>query len=527
MIASGQAGSRHEASKTATRPAQRDAAARSDSPSPLRPVSPQSLAARIPPEAVELGRMFEAQGYELALVGGAVRDLLLGRHVHDYDFTSSARPEQFEPILREWGHDGFWDMGRKFGTLGAKRRLSNGHDLSAEVTTYRSDQYDRDSRKPEVNYGDSLEGDLSRRDFTINCMAVRLPSMELVDPYDGQGDLRKRLLRTPIDARTSFSDDPLRMMRAVRFVAQLDFGIEADTAEALMDMTDRLSIVSAERIRDELSKLLLSGHASKGIEALVDSGLADQMLPEIPALRMTIDPEHPHKDVYTHTLSVLDRAIALETGPDGPVPAPDLTLRMAALLHDIGKPRTRKFEANGKVSFLHHDAVGASMARKRLRALRYDKQFVHDVCKLIDLHLRFHGYVDERWSDSAVRRYVVDSGDLYSRLNRLTRADATTRNKRKALMFDEAMDEMEQRVIDLKKQEDLSRVRPELDGGAIMRILGVAPGPAVGLAYKHMLAFRLDRGEVGEEAATQELLRWWKDEGEATAASLPSHSARK
>lgn len=527
MIASGQAGSRHEASKAATRPAQRDAAARSDSPLPLRPVSPQSLAARIPPEAVELGRMFEAQGYELALVGGAVRDLLLGRHVHDYDFTSSARPEQFEPILREWGHDGFWDMGRKFGTLGAKRRLSNGHDLSAEVTTYRSDQYDRNSRKPEVNYGDSLEGDLSRRDFTINCMAVRLPSMELVDPYDGQGDLRKRLLRTPIDARTSFSDDPLRMMRAVRFVAQLDFGIEADTAEALMDMTDRLSIVSAERIRDELSKLLLSDHASKGIEALVDSGLADQMLPEIPALRMTIDPEHPHKDVYTHTLSVLDRAIALETGPDGPVPAPDLTLRMAALLHDIGKPRTRKFEANGKVSFLHHDAVGASMARKRLRALRYDKQFVHDVCKLIDLHLRFHGYVDERWSDSAVRRYVVDSGDLYSRLNRLTRADATTRNKRKALMFDEAMDEMEQRVIDLKKQEDLSRVRPELDGGAIMRILGVAPGPAVGLAYKHMLAFRLDRGEVGEEAATQELLRWWKDEGEATAASLPSHSARK
>lgn len=484
------------------------------------------LAEKIRPEAVELGRMFEKHGFELALVGGAVRDLLLGRPVHDYDFTTSARPEQFEPILRAWGHDGFWDMGRKFGTLGAKRRLANGHDLSAEVTTYRSDQYDRNSRKPEVNYGTSLTGDLSRRDFTINCMAVRLPSMVLVDPYNGRSDLRKRLLRTPIDARTSFSDDPLRMMRAVRFVAQLDFDIEADTAEALMDMTDRLSIVSAERIRDELSKLLLSDHASKGVEALVDSGLADQMLPEIPALRMTIDPQHPHKDVYAHTLSVLDRAIALETGPDGPVPRPDLTLRMAALLHDIGKPPTRRFEANGKVSFLHHDAVGASMARKRLRALRYDKQFIHDVCRLIDLHLRFHGYVDERWTDSAVRRYVVDAGPLYSRLNRLTRADATTRNKRKARLFEEAMDEMEQRVVDLKKQENLAKVRPELDGGKIMQILGIAPGPAVGLAYKHMLAFRLDEGEVGEKAAKAELLRWWKAEGGKKAQTLPAHTSR-
>lgn len=474
----------------------------------------RDLAGKIRPEAVELGRMFEEHGYELALVGGAVRDLLLGRHVHDYDFTSSARPEQFEPILREWGRDGFWDMGRKFGTLGAKRHLDNGYDLSAEVTTYRSDQYDRNSRKPEVNYGTSLTGDLSRRDFTINCMAVRLPSLELVDPYNGREDLKKRLLRTPIDARTSFSDDPLRMMRAVRFVAQLGFTIEADTAEALMSMTDRLSIVSAERVRDELSKLLLSDHAAEGVEALVDSGLADKMLPEIPALQMTIDPEHPHKDVYTHTLSVFNRAIALETGPDGPVPAPDLTLRMAALLHDIGKPRTRRYEANGKVSFLHHDAVGASMARKRLTALRYDKQFVHDVCKLIDLHLRFHGYVDERWTDSAVRRYVVDSGPLYARLNRLTRADATTRNKRKARIFDEAMDEMEQRVVELKKQEDLSRVRPELNGQQIMQLLHVTPGPAVGLAYKHMLTFRLDRGEVGIEAATAELLRWWNDEAQ-------------
>lgn len=472
------------------------------------------------PEAVELGRMFQKHGYELALVGGAVRDLLLGRPAHDYDFTTSARPEQFEPILREWGHDGFWDMGRKFGTLGAKRRLADGHDLSAEVTTYRSDTYDPDSRKPEVNYGHSLEGDLSRRDFTINCMAVRLPSLELVDPFDGQGDLRKRLLRTPVDAHQSFDDDPLRMMRAIRFVAQLGFDIEASTAEALMDMVGRISIVSAERVRDELTKLMLSDNPSKGIDALVDSGLADIVLPEIPALKMTIDPEHRHKDVYTHTLKVLERAIALETGPDGPVPAPDLTLRLAALLHDIGKPRTRRFEAGGKVSFHHHDAVGAKMAAKRLRALRFDKQLISDVYKLIDLHLRFHGYVDEPWTDSAVRRYVVDAGSMYSRLNRLTRADVTTANRRKALMFDQAMDEMESRVEELKRKEDLSKVRPELDGGEIMRILGIEPGPAVGLAYKRMLSVRMDQGEIGHDAAREELLRWWEAEGREAARSL-------
>jgi poly(A) polymerase len=469
---------------------------------------------QIRPEVVELGKMFQAHGYELALVGGAVRDLLLGRPVHDYDFTTSARPEQFEPILREWGRDGFWDMGRKFGTLGAKRRLSSGKDLSAEVTTYRSDTYNPDSRKPEVNYGTSLEGDLSRRDFTINCMAVRLPSLTFVDPFNGHIDLKKHLLRTPVDARQSFDDDPLRMMRAIRFVAQLGFDIEASTAEALMDMTDRITIVSAERVRDELTKLMLSDNPAQGIDALVDSGLADIILPEIPALKMTIDPQHRHKDVYKHTLLVLQHAIALETGPDGPVPRPDLTLRIAALLHDIGKPPTRKFEAGGKVSFLHHDVVGAKMAARRLKALKFDKQLIHNVSKLISLHLRFHGYVDEPWTDSAVRRYVVDSGSMYARLNRLTRADVTTSNVHKAEMFDAAMDELEARVRDLKKKEDLSKVRPELDGTEIMKILGIKPGPEVGVAYKHMLAVRMDRGEIGHDAAVAELKSWWKDQGQ-------------
>ncbi len=469
---------------------------------------------QIRPEVVELGKMFQAHRYELALVGGAVRDLLLGRPVHDYDFTTSARPEQFEPILREWGRDGFWDMGRKFGTLGAKRRLSSGKDLSAEVTTYRSDTYNPDSRKPEVNYGTSLEGDLSRRDFTINCMAVRLPSLTFVDPFNGHIDLKKHLLRTPVDARQSFDDDPLRMMRAIRFVAQLGFDIEASTAEALMDMTDRITIVSAERVRDELTKLMLSDNPAQGIDALVDSGLADIILPEIPALKMTIDPQHRHKDVYKHTLLVLQHAIALETGPDGPVPRPDLTLRIAALLHDIGKPPTRKFEAGGKVSFLHHDVVGAKMAARRLKALKFDKQLIHNVSKLISLHLRFHGYVDEPWTDSAVRRYVVDSGSMYARLNRLTRADVTTSNVHKAETFDAAMDELEARVRDLKKKEDLSKVRPELDGTEIMKILGIKPGPEVGAAYKHMLAVRMDRGEIGHDAAVDELKSWWKDQGQ-------------
>ncbi|MBH9980998.1 MULTISPECIES: CCA tRNA nucleotidyltransferase [Bifidobacterium] len=464
------------------------------------------------PEAIELGRLFAEQGYELALVGGPVRDLLLHRPSHDLDFCTSARPEQFEPILRHWG-SGFWDMGRKFGTLGALRRRPDGTQVKVEVTTYRRDTYDPDSRKPEVDYGDSLEGDLSRRDFTVNAMALRVPDLVFVDPYRGANDLAKQVLRTPVDPRQSFDDDPLRMMRAVRFVAQLGFTIAPETAEAITRMTDRISIVSAERIRDELTKLMLSDHPVQGIEALVQSGLADIVLPEVPALQLEIDEHHRHKDVFEHTLMVVDRAIALETGPDGPVPAPDLTLRLAALLHDIGKPATRRFESGGKVSFHHHDAVGARLARKRLKALRFDRHLIADVCDLISMHLRFHGYVDERWTDAAVRRYARETGPLYERLNRLTRADATTRNKRKAQVFSSAMDELEDRVAQLRRQEDLDAIRPDLDGRQIMQILDLKPGPQVGRAYQHMLEYRLDQGPVDRQTAEQELRDWWQSQG--------------
>ncbi len=465
------------------------------------------------PEAIELGHMFADEGYELSLVGGPVRDLLLHRPSHDLDFCTSARPEQFEPILRRFGRDGFWDMGRKFGTLGAMRRRADGTTVQVEVTTYRADTYDPDSRKPEVSYGDTLEGDLSRRDFTINAMALRVPDLQFVDPFGGANDLAKGVLRTPVDPRQSFDDDPLRMMRAVRFVAQLGFGIEPSTAEALADMTERIRIVSAERVRDELTKLLLSNRPRAGIEVLVESGLADIVFPEIVALQLQIDEHHRHKDVFEHTMIVLDRAVALETDDDGPVPRPDLTLRLAALMHDIGKPKTRRFEPGGKVSFHHHDVVGAKLTRKRLRALHFDHRLIEDVSELVNLHLRFHGYVDEPWTDSAVRRYVKDAGPLYERLNRLTRADATTQNRRKAMVFSSAMDEMEERVRELKKQEDFDAIRPDIDGNEIMRLLGLEPGPMVGQAYKHMLEYRLDNGPVEREVAIEELKRWYAQIG--------------
>lgn len=466
----------------------------------------------VSPEAVELGELFAAQGFELALVGGPVRDMLLHRPSHDLDFCTSARPEEFEPILRAWGRDGFWDMGRKFGTLGAMRKRDDGTVVQVEVTAYRSDVYNPESRKPEVSYGDTLEGDLSRRDFTVNAMALRVPELEFVDPFSGATDLAKGILRTPVDPAQSFDDDPLRMMRAVRFVAQLGFRIEPWTASAISEMTERIRIVSAERVRDELVKLLLSDRPRLGLETLVESGLADEILPEIPALELEIDEHHRHKDVFEHTMIVVDRAVALETDENGPVPAPDLTLRLAALMHDIGKPRTRKFEPGGKVSFHHHDSVGAKMVAKRLKALRFDHHIVDDVSQLVNLHLRFHGYVDEPWTDSAVRRYVKDAGHLYERLNRLTRADATTQNKRKAQIFSSAMDEMEARVRELKEKEDFEAIRPDLNGNEIMQILELAPGPVVGKAYKHMLEFRLDNGPVEHEEAVAELKRWYANQ---------------
>lgn len=463
---------------------------------------------QIKPEIMQLGEMFSNAGFELSLVGGAVRDLLLSRPVHDYDFATSATVEQSELILRAWGKEGFWDMGRTFGTLGAKRKALDGSFLSAEVTSYRSDIYSPDSRKPHINAAVSLESDLSRRDFTVNCMAIRLPEVIFVDPFGGALDLRRKILRTPVNPYISFKDDPLRIMRAVRFMSQLEFYIESSTSIAISSMAPRLSIVSAERIRDEFIKILLSKHPRRGINAMVDLGIADVVIPEIPALKMEIDEHHMHKDVYGHTLSVLNNAINLETGPDGEVPGPDLVLRLSALMHDVGKPRTRKFESEGKVSFHHHDVVGAKMTRKRLQALCFDKKTVEDVSSLVGMHLRFHGYVDEPWSDSAVRRYVVDAGHLYTRLNRLTRADVTTKNRRKILQFEEAMDKLETRAVELKKQEDLSAIRPELNGNEIMAILMLDPGEKVGLAYRHMLDYRMKNGLVGYLKAKKELLNW-------------------
>ena len=463
------------------------------------------------PEAVELGALFAAAGHELALVGGPVRDAFLGRSSADLDFATSASPDQTQAILSRWG-DAHWDIGKEFGTIGAKRFAKGGApEVVVEVTTYRTDEYDPTSRKPVVAFGDSLEGDLSRRDFTVNAMAIRLPDLTFVDPHDGLVDLASQVLRTPIAAVQSFDDDPLRMMRAARFAAQLGFTVEESARQAIIDMAERITIVSAERVRDELSKLLLAPSPRLGLGVLVDSGLADYVLPELPGMKLALDEHHRHKDVYEHSLTVLDQAIDLETGPDGPVPGPDLVLRLAALLHDVGKPATRKFEAGGTVSFHHHEIVGAKLASKRLKALRYDKETVAAVTRLVELHLRFHGYGEGTWTDSAVRRYVTDAGPLLERLHRLTRADCTTRNKRKAQRLSDAYDDLEARIAKLRSQEELASIRPDLDGAQIMEILGIEPGPAVGEAYRFLMELRLDRGPLPQDVARAELLAWWGD----------------
>ncbi len=469
--------------------------------------------AQLAPDAVELGRRFAAAGHELALVGGPVRDAFLGRVSADLDFATSATPDETQALLAGWG-DAHWDVGKRFGTLGA-RRFGRGSsaDVVVEITTYRTDAYDPASRKPEVVYGDTLEGDLSRRDFTVNAMAVRVPDLVFVDPFDGLADLAGGLLRTPVDPRQSFDDDPLRMMRAARFAAQLGFDVEPGTLAAVAAMRERIAIVSAERVRDELTKLLLADRPRPGLMVLVDSGLAEHVLPELPALRLEIDEHHRHKDVYEHTLTVLDQAIALETGPSGAVPRPDLVLRLAALLHDIGKPRTRRFEPGGGVSFHHHEVVGAKLAARRLTELRFDKATVHDVSRLVELHLRFHGYGEVGWTDSAVRRYVTDAGPLLERLHRLTRSDSTTRNLRKAARLAAAYDDLEERIARLREQEELAAIRPDLDGTQIMEILGVAPGREVGEAYRFLLDLRMERGPLGQDAARSELLAWWEARG--------------
>ncbi len=472
----------------------------------LTPTAASALAA-LPPSLAALGHLFVRAGHEIALVGGPVRDAFLGVAPHDLDCTTSARPEQTEEILTAWG-DTCWDVGRQFGTIGARKG-----ETVVEVTTYRSEAYQVGSRKPAVTYGDTLEGDLTRRDFTVNAMALRLPDLELVDPCGGLADLQAGVLRTPVTAEQSLDDDPLRIMRAARFAAQLGFDVEPDVLEAMSAMASRLEIVSAERVRAELERLVLAPAPRRGLELLVHTGVADVVLPELAALVETVDEHRRHKDVYQHTLTVLDQAMALETGPDGPVPAPDLVLRLAAIMHDVGKPATRRFERGGVVTFHGHDHVGARMTRRRLTALRFDKQTVKDVSRLVELHLRFHGYAEAAWSDSAVRRYVTDAGPLLERLHRLTRADVTTRNRRKAAMLDAAYDDLERRIDELAQAEELAAIRPDLDGEQIMAELGIAPGPVVGEAYRFLMDLRMEKGPVGQELARQALHSWWAARG--------------
>ena len=471
--------------------------------------------APVVPLLTELGERFAAAGHELALVGGPVRDAFLGRMSPDLDFTTSASPDQTLAVLKPWA-DAHWDIGREFGTIGARKG-----DTTVEVTTYRADAYDGQTRKPVVAVGDNHTHHHVRRDFTVNAMALRLPSMEFVDPYAGLPDLAAKRLRTPGPPEVSFGDDPLRMMRACRFVAQLGFDVAPEVRAAMTEMAPSIEIVSAERVRDELTKLLLAPNPRPGLRLFVDTGLAQQVLPELPALKLEIDEHHRHKDVYEHSLTVLEQAIALEGPPDGPpesVPGPDLVLRLAALLHDVGKPATRKFEPGGGVSFHHHEVVGAKLAAKRLKALRYDKETVKAVARLVELHLRFHGYGDGQWTDSAVRRYVTDAGPLLPRLHRLTRSDSTTRNVRKAQRLARTYDELEARIERLQAEEELAAVRPELNGHEIAQVLGIEPGPVLGRAYKHLLEVRLDRGVIGREAAEQELREWWARQPESDTA---------
>jgi len=462
-----------------------------------------------------LGARFADAGHEIALVGGPVRDAFLGRVSPDLDLTTSATPDQSEAILAGWA-DTCWDVGRAFGTIGARK----GSDI-LEVTTYRADAYDHLTRKPLVAFGDNLMEDLVRRDFTINAMAMRLPSLEFVDPHGGLADLARQILRTPGTPELSFGDDPLRMMRAARFVSQLGFTAAPEVVAAMTEMASSLEIVSAERVRDEFVKLVMGAFPRRGLGVFVESGLAGHVLPELPALKLELDEHHRHKDVYEHSLIVLEQAIAMEGPADGPassVPGPDLILRLAALLHDIGKPATRRFvdEAGvAGVSFHHHEVVGAKMTARRMKAMRFDKDTIRAVSRLVELHLRFHGYGDGEWTDSAVRRYVTDAGPLLPRLHRLTRSDCTTRNVRKARNLSRVYDDLETRIARLMEQEQLDSVRPELDGNEIAEVLGIAPGPVLGRAYRHLLAVRMDRGPIGREAAVEALRAWWADQPES------------
>ena len=460
---------------------------------------------RLAPVADELASRFRAAGHELYLVGGSVRDALLGRHSNDLDFTTDARPEQILALLTGWA-DAIWDTGIAFGTVGARKS-----EQICEITTFRADSYDRVTRNPQVSFGDSIEDDLLRRDFTVNAMAVEVASGTLVDPYGGRAALRERVLDTPATPQESFADDPLRMLRAARFASQLGFEPAPRVVAAMTGMAEQIERITRERVQAELSKLLTGAYPRRGIELLVDTGLADRILPEVPAMRLEIDEHHQHKDVYQHSLVVLEQAIDLEQA-ETPGKA-DLVLRLAALLHDIGKPGTRRFEDGGGVSFHHHEVVGAKMVRKRMKELRYAKDLTEDVATLVYLHLRFHGYGKGEWTDSAVRRYVTDAGPLLSRLHKLVRADCTTRNKRKAQLLRDTYTDLEQRIALLAEQENLAKVRPDLDGNEIMKLLGLPPGPMVGKAWRYLKELRLDRGPMDRDEAEAALFEWAREQG--------------
>ena len=457
------------------------------------------------PVLEDVGARFAGAGFEVDLVGGSVRDAILGRDVVDLDFATDARPEQMPRLLSGWA-DAIWDVGARFGTIGAEK-----DGLRLEFTTYRSDRYEPDSRKPDVAYGGDLLSDLGRRDFTVNAMALRLPDRAFVDPFDGLLDLALRRLRTPGAPADSFSDDPLRMLRAARFASQLEMSVDPEAIDAMANMAERIDVVSAERIRDELVKLVLSPKPRTGLQLLVDTGLCQRFLPELPALSLEIDEHHRHKDVYEHTLTVMEQAIDLETAHEPPS-EPDFVLRFAALMHDVGKPRTRRLEPGGGVSFHHHEIVGAKMTRKRMQALRFDGRTIDEVSTLVALHLRFHGYGSGEWTDAAVRRYARDAGEQLNRLHKLTRADSTTRNRRKAAALQRTYDHLEERIAALEQAEELAAVRPDLDGNQIMQILGIGPGRQVGAAYNHLLELRVEHGPMTEEQATAALLQWWQEQ---------------
>ena len=456
------------------------------------------------PAATSLATAFKAAGFKLALVGGPVRDAILGRLGNDLDFTTNAHPKESEKILNKWA-DSVWDIGAAFGTVAGKKG-----EITVEITTYRSENYEKDSRKPSVEFGENIEGDLSRRDFTINAMALELTTDEptFIDLFNGVDDLENKIIKTPGKPSDSFTDDPLRMMRAARFMSQLNFTIDESVLVAIKEMAHRLSIISSERVRDEFIKIIMSDNPRLGITLLVECGLADIFLPEIPKLKLEIDEHHHHKDVYEHSLTVLEQAIALEARLGGA----NLTLRLAALLHDIGKPKTKALIAGGGVSFHHHEVVGAKMTKERLRTLRFDNHIVKDVGQLVFLHLRFHGYGSGEWTDSAVRRYVRDAGELLDHLHLLTRADCTTRNQKKAQLLANTYDQLEQRIKELMQQEELNKIRPDLTGEQIMKILNIKPSPMVGEAYDFLLELRLENGPIGEDKAKEALLTWWKEQ---------------